>query len=354
MGTPISILTPDAQYTDDGIVERETSGSDVDWFIYRERSVSETRISEDVLKTVDAVVVWHERKVDAAFIDSLTNCKVIVRAGVGFDHIDIRAAGAAGLPVCNTPDYGTSEVADHAIGLMLAFTRGVVTYHEALRRDPLGNYDSTCAPLVRRIRGRVFGVVGLGRIGTATALRAKAFGMRVAVYDPYVSPGTEIAVGVERVNTLNELLAQSDVVSLHTPLTDETLNMIDAVALSKMKRDAILINTARGAIIDIAALLDALDAGTIAGAGIDVLPVEPPSANDLVFAALGPLGRAANDGRLIITPHAAWSSPESRQDARRLSVETAMFYLREGRLRNLVNEPFLLNRRPLDTSLTHN
>ena len=349
---PLRILTPDAQYSDDGVVERSTSGPEVLWDIYRERGGVDSRIAEDVLKSADALVVWHERKVDAAFIASLIDCKIIVRAGVGFDHIDLRAAGEAGIPVCNTPDYGTSEVADHAIGLMLAFARGVVTYHEALRRDPVGNYDSTRAPTVRRIRGRVFGVVGLGRIGTATALRAKAFGMRVAVYDPYVSPGTEIALGVDRVRTLDELLALSDVVSLHAPLTDETRNMIDATALSKMKRDAILINTARGAIVDIPALLSALDAGTIGGAGIDVLPIEPPCADDPVVRALGPFGRAANDGRLILTPHAAWSSPESREDARRLSVETAMLYLREGRLRNLVNEAFLSGgRRPIDAGL---
>ncbi len=133
------------------------------------------------------------------------------------------------------------------------------------------------APLVSRLRGRTFGVVGLGRIGVATALRAKAFGMSVVAYDPLVSRGSEISVGVERTESLEELLAVSDVVSLHCPLTDQTRGMIDAAALAAMKPDAILINTARGAIVDIPALITALRAGTIAGAGIDVLPVEPPA-----------------------------------------------------------------------------
>ena len=123
---------------------------------------------------------------------------MIVRAGVGFDHIDLEAAGRVGIPVCNTPDYGTSEVADHAIALMLALTRGIVCFHENLVRDPVGGFDSSRAPLVRRLRGRTFGVVGFGRIGTATALRAKAFGFRVVGYDPYASAGTEIAIGIER------------------------------------------------------------------------------------------------------------------------------------------------------------
>ena len=134
----------------------------------------------------------------------------------------LRLRPRRGIPVCNTPDYGTSEVADHAIGLMLALRRGIVSYHQHLVADPQAGFDYACAPLVRRLRGRVFGIVGLGRIGIATALRAKAFGMSVVAYDPYVSRGAEIAVGVDRVESLEELLAVSDVVSLHCPLTDET------------------------------------------------------------------------------------------------------------------------------------
>jgi D-3-phosphoglycerate dehydrogenase len=269
----------------------------------------------------------------------LERCRIIVRAGVGFDHIDLDAAAEAGIPVCNTPDYGTSEVADHAIGLMLALRRGIVSYHQHLVASPSKGFDYSLAPLVGRLRGKVFGVVGLGRIGTATALRAKAFGMTVVAYDPLVSRGTEIAVGVERKESLEEVLAISDVVSLHCPLTSETRRMINATTLRQMRKEAILINTARGAIIDTDALIDALRQGIIAGAGIDVLPVEPPKDDDaLAMAYRGRADPLVGD-RLLITPHAAWSSPESVSDARRLAVETAMLYLREGRLRNLVNNP---------------
>ncbi|HEY5080381.1 MAG TPA: C-terminal binding protein, partial [Bauldia sp.] len=320
-----------------GIIERQTAGDDVDWDIRRARTLGD--IPAESLGTCDAVVVWHEMAIDRAFVAALKRCRVIVRAGVGFDHIDLAAATEAGMPVCNTPDYGTSEVADHAIGLMLALRRGIVSYHQHLVADPRGGFDYARAPLVRRLRGRVFGIVGLGRIGIATAIRAKAFGMNVVAFDPYVSRGSEIAVGVDRVESLQELLVASDVVSLHCPLTDETRDLINAATLRQMKRDAILINTARGAIVEIPALLDALRTGDIAGAGIDVLPVEPPRDDDAISVAYRNRRDPMVGERLILTPHAAWSSPESVNDARRLAVETAMLYLREGKLRNLVNVP---------------
>ncbi len=335
--TALRLLTPDAQYPDDGVIERQTTGEGVIWSIHRIRRVQD--LPPGALDECDAMVVWHELALDRAVIDEMRRCRIIVRAGVGFDHIDLEAAADAGIPVCNTPDYGTSEVADHAIGLMLALRRGIVGYHRALTTDPVAGFYHGGAPLVRRVRGTTFGIVGLGRIGTATAIRAKAFGMRVVAYDPYISRGTEIALGVERVENLPALLQQSDVVSLHCPLTVETRNLINAETLPLMKREAILINTARGAVIDIPALIDALHLGTIAGASIDVLPTEPPRREDEIAQAYRDSANPLIGNRLILTPHAAWYSPESQSDARRLSVETAMLYLLGGKLRNLVNAP---------------
>ncbi|HWA18366.1 MAG TPA: C-terminal binding protein [Devosia sp.] len=331
------LLTPDAQYTDDAEIERRTAGAEVDWNIFRERDPS--RLPAEALATCDAMVIWHEMKVDGPLLDRLSRCRIVVRAGVGFDHIDLNAAAERGIPVCNTPDYGTSEVADHAMALMLALKRGIVSYHQHMVASPQVGFDYKLAPLVARLRGRSFGIVGLGRIGVATAIRAKAFGMNVIAYDPYASRGTEIAVGVERKESLEGLLAASDVVSIHCPLTPETRDLINATTLEQIRRGAILINTARGAIVDTDAVLAALRDGRLAGAGLDVLSVEPPSANDaLASAYAGRLDGLSGD-RLILTPHAAWSSPESVADARRLAVETAMLYLREGKLRNLVNTP---------------
>lgn len=331
------LLTPDAQYADDGIIERRTAGEDVAWDIFRERSPE--KLATEALAACDAMVVWHEMRIGRQVIQALGRCRIIVRAGVGFDHIDIETAAAHGIPVCNTPDYGTSEVADHAIALMLALRRGIVSYHQHLVAAPGKGFDHSLSPLVGRLRGKTFGVIGLGRIGIATALRAKSFGMNVVAYDPLISRGVEIAVGVTRKESLEELLSVSDVVSIHCPLTPETRRMINAATLRAMRKDAILINTARGAIVDTDALLDALHQGIIAGAGIDVLPTEPPADDDALAAAYRGRADPIVGDRLLITPHAAWSSPESSSDARRLAVETAMLYLREGRLRNLVNAP---------------
>lgn len=340
--TRFRLLTPDAQYQDNGTIERRTAGADVQWDIFRERSLQGLPL--EALQLCDAIVVWHEMRIDSKFLAALKRCRIIVRAGVGFDHIDLRAAAELGLPVCNTPDYGTSEVADHALALTLALKRGIVSYHQNLVEDPTAGFNYALAPLVKRLRGSVFGIVGLGRIGIATALRAKAFGMTVVAYDPLVSRGTEIAVGVERVESLEAVLAASDVVSLHCPLSAETRGMIGAAEFEKMKPDAILINTARGGLVDINALIDALKSGRLAGAGIDVLPVEPPSPDEALAILYRNRAHELVGDRLIVTPHAAWSSPESVGDARRLAVETAMLYLRSGQIRNLVNQPVALPR----------
>jgi phosphoglycerate dehydrogenase-like enzyme len=339
MAPRFTILTPDAQYADDAVIERQAGGADVEFVIRRERD--RKKIPDEVYARADALLTWHELRVDQSVIDKLPRCRIIVRAGVGFDHIDLAAAGAAGIPVANTPDYGTSEVADHAIGLMLALLRGIPAYDRALQADPAGNYTLEAGRLTRRIRGTRIGIVGLGRIGTATAMRARAFGLEILAYDPYIPRGQEIALGITRVEILSDLLAASDIVSIHAPLTPETHRLFGDAAFSVMRPHAVLINTARGAIVDLDALHAALQAGRLAGAALDVLPEEPPP------EPLPTLLAAYRDqpewlrGRLILTPHAAWSSPESQADARRLSAETTVAYLRSGALRNCVNEAFL-------------
>ncbi|AWN15382.1 C-terminal binding protein [Salinisphaera sp. LB1] len=333
MSRTFRILTPDAQYDDDAELERETAGPDFAFDIFRERDAA--RVDEQYWRAADALLVWHEVFIDRELIAKLDNCRVIVRAGVGFDHIDLDAAAAAGIPVCNTPDYGTSEVADHAIGMLLAFRRGLVFHDQRLQRAPVDAFKPG-APQVERVRGSRLGIVGLGRIGTATALRAKAFGIEVVAYDPELPRGQEIAVGVSRVDSLAELLQSCDAVTLHTPLNEQTHHLIDAEALARMPKHAVLINTARGAVIDIDALYDALIEGRIAGAALDVLPEEPPDMNRPLFTAIERGDERLKD-RLILTPHAAWYSPASRADARRLSTETLTRYLRGEGLRNCVN-----------------
>jgi phosphoglycerate dehydrogenase-like enzyme len=332
--TRFHVLTPDAQYPDDAEVERETAGAEFNFSIFRTRDPA--ALPADALENCDALLVWHEMVVDRALIARLKRCRIIVRAGAGFDHIELDAAGSAGIPVCNTPDYGTSEEADHAIGLLLALRRGIPQFQDQMRRDIRSPWQYPETSGMRRIRGTTLGIVGLGRIGTATALRAKAFGLEVVAYDPYVPRGQEIAVGVRRVESRQELLSIADAVSLHCPLTPETRNLIDESALAAMRPHAILINTARGGIVDLEALRKALHENRIQCAALDVLPVEPPSENEPLIRDYMAQPEWLR-GRLLLTPHAAWNSPESRRDARRLSTETMVAYLRNGKLRNLVN-----------------
>jgi C-terminal binding protein len=289
------------------------------------------------LKDADAIIVFHEIKLAADLIHETERCRLIVRCGVGFDAVDIRAAGEKGIPVCNVPDYGVDEVADHSIGLMLACNRGIIRA-ERKGRFSFDAWDRSVVGSVPRLAGMTMGIVGLGRIGGATALRAKAFKMRVIAYDPYLRPGTEKVLGVEMVD-YETLLRQSDVVSLHTPLTDETRHIVDARALAMMKPTALLINTARGAVVDIDALADALKAGKIAGAGIDVLPTEPPN-EEMALIKLW----QAKDGQfvnLIITPHVAFFSNAGLIEMRLKAAQEIGRGLRGERLRNCVNEQFL-------------
>jgi D-3-phosphoglycerate dehydrogenase/C-terminal binding protein len=190
-------------------------------------------------------------------------------------------------------------------------------------------------PLVR-LRGRVFGVVGLGRIGTATALRAKALGMDVLFYDPYKDDGYDKALGIRRAESFEALLGQSLVVSLHCPLTDETHHMIDGAAMAAMPRGSYLINTARGAVVDTRGVPEALRTGQLAGAGIDVLPTEPPADDDPLLVAWRDPKHPAHH-RLILNPHAAFYSQEGLLDIRTKSAEACRRAILELPLRNVVN-----------------
>ncbi|MDH3689541.1 MAG: C-terminal binding protein [Gammaproteobacteria bacterium] len=334
----LRILTVDAQYEDDGVVERATAGDGYDFEIWRRREG--VVVSNESFAAADALLVWHQLVVDADVIAKLKRCRFISRAGVGYDHIDLEAAGARGIPVCYVPDYGTSEVADHAIALWLALRRGIVNYNEQLREDVIANFHWSNAKTIRRVRGTRFGIVGLGRIGTATALRAKAFGCEVVAYDPYLPRGQEIAVGVRRAESLENLLSECDCVSLHVPLTAETRNMINVSTLACIQPHAVLVNTSRGAVIDLDALYETLRAGKIAGVGLDVLPQEPPDPQHPLFQAY----HQQLDwvlGRLVLTPHGAWYSAESQHDARRLAVENIISFFERGELRNCVNKEYL-------------
>lgn len=285
----------------------------------------------------DGVILYHQTSIPRRVIDVLDRCKVIVRGGVGFDAVDLEAAGKKGIIVCNVPDYGVDEVADHAIALMMACNRGLLLADRRLR-SRLEPWDYHSAEPVFRLSEATIGIVGLGRIGTATALRAKALKMRVLACDPYLRPGIEKAIGVERVD-LGTLLATSDVVSLHVPLTDETRHMINAATLAKMKPGALLINTARGDVVNVDDLADALESRCIGGAGIDVLPTEPPPEN----LRLIKLWRRTEEPfvNLVITAHCAFYSESAFVEVRTKAVQEVARVLRGEEPLNCVNCEFL-------------
>lgn len=287
------------------------------------------------IEDVDAIVLYHAISITRTTIERLTRCKVIVRGGVGYDNVDWRAAREHNIPVAIVPDYGSEEVADTAIGMALALTRGIHLQNSRLRSGG-GVWDYTNAVPLTRLRGSVFGVVGLGRIGSAAALRAKALGMDVIFYDPYKPDGYDRALGIRRVETLEALLSQSMVVSLHCPHTEETRGMIDAEAIAQMPAGSYLINTARGAIVDTSAIPPALASGQLAGAGIDVLPQEPPAADDPLILAWRDPSHAAHE-RLILNPHSAFYSEEGLLDIRTKSTETCRRAIVGEPLRNVVN-----------------
>lgn len=256
-----------------------------------------------------ALILWHGPLVTAEIVTRMPNCRAIIRNGVGFDTVDTAAAAKAGIPVCNVPDYGTEEVADHAVALTLALYRQLFPLDAEAKR--LG-WKINVAPKMRRLRTQTFGIVGLGRIGTATALRAKALGFRVVFFDPYVPGGTHKAVGVERVGSLDELLRMSDTVSVHCPLSAETRGLIGAREIALLKPGSFLVNTARGDIVQKAPVFAALHSGHLAGAGLDVVEAEP----------LRTAEEAATPN-LIVTCHAAFCSPEGMVEMRSTSARIA-------------------------------
>ena len=278
---------------------------------------------EPLAEQAAGIILWHHLDLTARIIRRLTRTKVIVRNGVGYENVDIEAAAECGIPVCNVPDYGTEEVADHAMMLCLSLEREL---RRLLDDVGQGNWRWQTALACRRLRGQVFGIVGCGRIGTATALRAKPHGFQVRFYDPYVPSGYEKALGVERDGSLEELLTKADVVSLHVPLTQATLHMIDAPQLLSMKRGAFLINTSRGPVIRRQALEQALREGWISGAALDVIEDEP--------LGLDVLTKFRN---CVVTPHSAFYSQESIIEMRRSSAMAVRDGLLNRGLSNQVN-----------------
>ncbi len=332
------ILYPDSMALDGQATEHDEAGGRAEVVAYPGRDRSD--VPEADWARVDALVTGLHLPIDEEVIDGLGQCRVITRIGVGYDLIDTRAAGRRGIAVCNVPDYGTTEVADHALALLLAFARGIVQFNERFIQSEDPVWDYSLSPTVTRIAGKRLGVIGLGRIGTASAMRAKGFGLHVSAYDPHIPDGQELALGVERFRDLHQMLAVCDFVTIHCLANEETAHLIDRAAVAAMKPGAVLVNTARGSIVDLDAVQWGLESGHLGGAGLDVFAEEPPSAKHPLLRAW----RAREDwvrDRLVITPHAAFYSAEGFDFLRRKALRTCLDYLEDGTLNNCVNTQYL-------------
>lgn len=279
-----------------------------------------------VARAADAVMVTYA-PISADTIAQLGRCRIIARLGIGLDNVDLGAATHSGIVVTNVPDYCIDEVSDHALALLLALARRVPQGNALVHG---GGWAARDLGQMHRLRGRTLGLVGFGRIARALAGKAQPLGLEVVTCDPYLSVGTAEVLGVQP-HGLSELLAISDFVSIHAPLTPETHHLFNAETFRAMKPGAALINTARGALVDECALADALASGALAGAALDVLEHEPP-------AAESPLLRASN---LILTPHTAYSSEESTAELQRKAAEDVVRVLKGDVPRYLANPDVL-------------
>src|SRR5215469_6074306 len=260
---PVTVLYPEERQIPDDGLEHEIFGPEIR--IMRRTVKRLTDLDPADCAEVDGLMIMRYA-VSAEDIGRFPQLRAIVRMGVGYDRIDRAAAAARSILFCNVPDYGTTEVADYAMALALSLRRGVVFYHERMRASPPAPWGVVKNELIRRLGVQSFGIVGLGRIGTAVALRARAFGFRVLFYDPYLPNGAELALGIGRAASLEDLLRETDMLSIHTPLTPETNGLLGRDRLALLRRGAVVVNTARGSIIDLDALLGLLRSGHIGAA----------------------------------------------------------------------------------------
>ncbi|RBP91468.1 D-3-phosphoglycerate dehydrogenase [Cytobacillus firmus] len=270
---------------------------------------AQCKTEEDVIeqaKDADAILNQYA-PISRRVIESLEKAKVISRYGVGVNTIDLDAANKKGITVANVPDYGMEEVSNHALALLLAWARKVTLLNNEVKK---GNWDfKACVP-IHRFNNQTVGVLGFGRIPRRFIEKVKPLGFKLAAYDPFVSAEDMAAAGVQKME-LDEIIREADYLSLHVPLIKDTFHLLNAKCFSQMKKSAVIINTARGPIIDEKALIEALEKGVIAGAALDVTEEEPISIDS-------PLLQMEN---VIITPHSAWYSEEAMVELRQKAAK---------------------------------
>ncbi|SFE97642.1 C-terminal binding protein [Alteribacillus iranensis] len=299
-----------------------------------EKKILGEHYSETSHDDIEVLLVWRNQ-ITPDVIDRYPRLRGMVRFGVGYENFDLQYAKEKGIYVCNNPDYGTDEVSDTAITMIMNIARGVTRYDYRARsyRD---TWQANVNPAIKRNSSTVVGFVGAGRIGGSTILKANAMNFQTVFFDPYKERGHEKLLSSSRVESLDELLAMSDIVSIHSPLTEETTGMVDEEFISKMKEGASLVNTGRGKILKHTDVIyDALHSGHLANAALDVMPDEPPKDDKLIKA----WGNREEwlDGRLLINPHTAFYSEQSFLELRQKAARTALMIAQGKRPHNIVN-----------------
>ena len=278
-----------------------------------------------VVGEYDALVVRSETKVTAGVIEAGKKLQVVARAGIGVDNIDLDAATSAGIAVVNAPTGNTVAAAEHTLALMLALARNIPSAHQSMKE---GEWKRSAFMGVE-VRNKTLGVIGLGRVGSEVARRAESFGMHLVAYDPFVAPDYARRLGVELLS-FEDVLARSDFITLHTPLTDSSRNLISTKELARMKTGSRLINVARGELVDEGALLEALNTGKLAGVALDVFATEPPGPSPLLAHP-----------KVVITPHLGASTEEAQREVAVEVAEQVLAVLHGEPARNTVNAPFV-------------
>jgi phosphoglycerate dehydrogenase-like enzyme len=290
-------------------------------FPEEEKEVLGDLVGTEVGEDTEVLIVWHTY-VNEEYVSKLPKLRGVQRYGVGYDTLDVPFLKSKGIVACNNPDYGTDEVADTAVAMIMNIARGVSKYnHDA--KKLFDSWQENIIPSIKRNSDTVVGFIGAGRIGGNALMKCNALKFKTVFYDPYKERGYEKMINAKRVESLEELLSLSDIVSIHTPLTAETRGIINAEFIKQMKSGASLVNTARGGLFaDVDLLLDALKSNKIANLAIDVVEQEPPTSYKLVDA-----WRASEDdleGRLIINPHTSYYSQASSRELRLNAAKNAL------------------------------
>lgn len=300
-----------------------------------EKSILGEHLTDKLSSDVAVLLVWHEH-INEHYCKQLPNLKGVVRYGVGYDSLDLTFLKSRNIVACNTPDYGTEEVADTALAMILNVVRGITRYDFLCRDYENGSWQENTIKSLKRTSDITLGIIGAGRIGGSVILKAGALRFKTIFYDKYKERGYEKLLGAQRVETLEELLALSDVVSIHVPLTSETEGIIDERFISKMRNGASLINTARGKIVkNLDVFYEPLQMGNLTSVALDVLPDEPPKDCKLIRA--WKLRERWLDGRLIINPHTAYYSERAFIEMREKAAQNALRILHNEEPLNKIN-----------------